>query len=134
MIVVDTNVVTYLFITSEKTAEAQSVFRRDPNWCVPRLWRHEFLNVLATYSRSGGADPDEAVELWRRVSRLLSDGENDVDMELALRTALERDLSAYDAQYAALAAQLGVPLVTEDKKLLEACADVAVSMVDYCAI
>ena len=52
MIVVDTNVIAYVLIEGDKTALAQQVAKKDPDWKVPPLWRHEFLNVLATSAYS----------------------------------------------------------------------------------
>jgi predicted nucleic acid-binding protein len=48
VIVVDTNVIAYLFIPCELTAGAESLFSRDPDWLAPLLWRSELRNVLAT--------------------------------------------------------------------------------------
>ena len=44
-----------------------------------------------------------------------------------LDRAAERSLSAYDAQFVVAAADLDVPLVTSDRRLLSACADLAIS-------
>jgi predicted nucleic acid-binding protein len=128
MIVVDTNVVVYLMIEGEKTAMAQRTFRQDPNWLVPSLWRHEFLNVLATYVRHGGIEIDEAIDIWQSSTRLFSTGEREVNMPHALRLASHHDISAYDAQYAALAMEMSVPYVTEDRRILKTFPNIALSM------
>ena len=120
MIVVDTNVIAYFFIEGEKTAQAREVRRRDPHWCAPALWRHEYLNVLATYVRAGGAALDDARVLWRQGLDLLASAEQDVGMEAALTLTTQHRISAYDAQYVALARQLQIVCVTEDKGLLAA--------------
>jgi predicted nucleic acid-binding protein len=52
-------------------------------------------------------------------------------MPLALRLAGELDLSAYDAQYVALARALAAPLVTEDRKLRRILPHEALSMSQY---
>lgn len=118
MIVVDVNVVAYFLIEGEKTAVARDLMRRDPDWRLPALWRHEYLNVLATFAREGGATIGEARTLWQRGVELLGPGEQSADMESALVIATEDRVSAYDAQYIALARQLRTVCVTEDQRLL----------------
>ena len=68
MIVVDTNVICYALISGEKTDLALRVERQYPNRKVPPLWRHEFLNVLATSARAGviGAGQAEGILLQVR--------------------------------------------------------------------
>jgi len=51
VIVVDVNVVAYFLIEGEHTERARELWRRDPDWRLPPLWRHEYLNVLATFVR-----------------------------------------------------------------------------------
>ena len=116
MIVVDVNVVAYCFIAGERTAQARALLRRDPDWRLPALWRHEYLNV-ATFVRQGGATIEETRVLWRRT--LVGAREHGVDMEAALALASEHRLSAYDAQYIVLARQLQTICVTEDKRMLK---------------
>ncbi len=132
MIVVDTNVIVYLMIAGEKTEMAQRAFRRDSDWTVPSLWRHEFLNVLATLVRHGGIEIDEATDIWQRNIRLFAPGERDVDMPHALRLAGQHNISAYDAQYVALAMELSAPYVTGDQQILRTFPDIALSMQEFC--
>jgi predicted nucleic acid-binding protein len=132
MIVVDTNVIVYLLVEGEKTEMAQRTYRRDSAWFIPSLWRHEFLNVLATYVRHGGIEIDEAIDLWQRSTHLFASGEREVDMPHVLRLANQHDISAYDAQYVTLATAMSVPFVTEDQQLLQAFPEIAVSMQEFC--
>ena len=60
MIVVDTNLITYLFVETDRTAEAEAVLKRDPMWVAPVLWRSEFRNTLATLVRRNALTLDAA--------------------------------------------------------------------------
>lgn len=42
MIVVDTNVLAYLLLPYEHSSQADVLFKCDPQWVVPILWRSEF--------------------------------------------------------------------------------------------
>lgn len=128
MIVVDTNIIAYRFIEGENTARAIEAARRDPVWLVPALWRHEFLNVLSYLCRREILSLDQARATWRDALRALRRSERPVDMVRVLELASQTPLSAYDAQYAVLARQLGVRCLTQDRKLLELASDVAVSL------
>jgi predicted nucleic acid-binding protein len=134
LIVVDTNVVAYLLIEGDRSAQAQQLWTIDPEWHLPVLWRHEFLNTLATLTKTGRAELDQVQEVWTGAVTLLSFGERDVEMPQALELAVRHRISAYDAQYVALAASLGVPLITEDQKLLRAFPDRLLSIQDYCEL
>jgi predicted nucleic acid-binding protein len=118
VIVVDVNVIVYFLVEGEKTAAARDLLHREPDWRLPALWRHEYLNVLATFTRDGGATAAEAKTLWRRGIELFGSREQGVDMESALALATENRISAHDAQYIALARQLQTVCVTGDQRLL----------------
>jgi predicted nucleic acid-binding protein len=120
VIVVDVNVVAYYVIEGDKTALARALMQREPDWRLPALWRHEYLNVLATYARQGGATLEQAQALWRPALALFGQREHAPDAEAALALALRGPISAYDGQYLALAQRLGTVLVTEDRRLLKA--------------
>ena len=51
MIVVDTNVLAYLYLPSDFTLAAEKLLLNDPQWVAPHLWRSEFRNILAGYMR-----------------------------------------------------------------------------------
>lgn len=82
MIVADTNLIVYLFLTGDQTRLAQKVLAKDPNWIVPPLWQSEFRNVLAAYIRRGMA--------VSRAKRLMSD---------ALQTLEKREILPLTKRY-----------------------------------
>ena len=47
MIVVDTNIISYFYLTSEFSELAAELYQKNPNWIAPLLWRSEFENVLS---------------------------------------------------------------------------------------
>ena len=127
MIVVDTNVIAYLMIAGERTTEARVAFRRDPEWVAPLLWQSEFRNVLAGYLLRGLALED-ALQLTREAERLMEGGEYHVDSPRVLSLAAASKCSAYDCEFVALAQELGVPLVTSDRAILNAFPTTAVAL------
>lgn len=131
MIVVDVNVIAYLFITGEKTTEARTVRELDADWIVPDLWRDEFLNILATYVRHGGIDLETAVALWLSAVTLFKGHESTADPIMALELAARHSLSAYDAQYLTVAIGNEARLVTEDKAMLAAVPQRCMTMRDF---
>jgi predicted nucleic acid-binding protein len=120
VIVVDTNVVAYLYLPGDFTARAESLLERDPEWAAPVLWRSEFRNILAGYMRRGVLTFDQARELQAEAESLLTGNEHDVDSNQVLELVRDSDCSAYDCEFVALAQQLDTRLVTMDAKLLKA--------------
>jgi predicted nucleic acid-binding protein len=124
VIVVDTNVISYLLIEGQETAAARTVWTLDPEWRVPPLWRSEFLNVLATTVRARVLDGEQARLAWRRAVGLFGHAEVEPVGEAVLDAAVRDGVSAYDAQFLVTAELLGVHLVTADRKLARARPDV----------
>lgn len=120
MIVVDTNVLAYLYLPTEHTVRAEALLERDPVWVAPVLWRSEFRNVLAGYLRRGALSLGAALELQAEAESLMAGREYDVSSPTVLALAQGSGCSAYDCEFVALASQLGVPLVTRDARLLKA--------------
>ncbi len=131
MIVVDTNVIAYLLIQGARTSLAEEVYRKDSDWLLPALWRHEFLNVLSTYVRYGGGREKDGLQIWARAMALFGGNEGDMDLKKAFHFSVVKDVSAYDAQFIVLAQELRTQLITDDRKLLAAFPDLAQSMQAY---
>lgn len=117
MIVVDSNVIAYLYLPGEFTAEAERLLERDPDWVAPLLWRSELRNILALYIRKKLLEFDQAFRIQREAETLLADHEYDVDSFEVLTLARDSGCSAYDCEFIALARQLDVKLVTMDANL-----------------
>jgi predicted nucleic acid-binding protein len=120
VIVVDSNIVAYLYMESEYTAQAEALLQQDPDWTAPLLWRSEFRNILAGYMRRKVITFDIARDLQLEAESLLAGAEYEVDSRLVLELVRDSDCSAYDCEFIALAVTLGVKLVTMDAKLLKA--------------
>lgn len=120
MIVVDSNVVAYLYLPGDLTPRSESLLENDPDWAVPLLWRSEMRNILAGYMRRGTLNRHDAQQVQLEAESLLTGGEYEVDSHLVLKLVDDSDCSAYDCEFVALAITLGVKLVTMDAKLLKA--------------
>ena len=120
MIVVDTNVLAYLYLPGEYTAAAEALLEQDSDWAAPILWRSEFRNILAGYLRRKAITFEQAVSLQREAESLLEGAEFELESLAVLDLVRDSDCSAYDCEFIALAMKLDTKLVTMDKKLLRA--------------
>jgi predicted nucleic acid-binding protein len=120
MIVVDSNVLVYLYLPSEYTADAEALLESDPEWAAPVLWRSEFRNVLAGYMRRKALTFDQAYAVQCEAENLLAGSEFEVDSHAVLELVRDSECSAYDCEFIALATKLNTKLVTMDKKVLRA--------------
>lgn len=120
MIVVDSNVLAYLYLPTEYTAAAEALLEQDSEWAAPILWRSEFRNILAGCMRRKTISFEQANRLQREAENLLEGSEFEVDSLTVLELVRDSDCSAYDCEFVALAMKLGTKLVTMDKKLLRA--------------
>ena len=118
MIVVDTNILAYLYLPGDRTAHAEALLEQDPDWAAPILWRSEFRNILAGYIRRKAITFDQACRLQDEAESLLAGSEFEVDSTAVLALVRDSNCSAYDCEFIALAIQLDTTLVTMDKKLL----------------
>ena len=128
MIVVDTNVIVYLCLNSQRTSQAQAVRENDSDWTAPPLWRSEFGNVLALNMRVGLLNREGALEAWHKAEGLMSGSEFHSSVEMVLDLAARSGCSAYDCEFVALAKEFGIRLVTADRQVLAAFPETAVSL------
>ena len=72
MIVVDTNVVAYLYLPGDYTEQAEALARAGSGLGGPVLWRSEFRNILAGYMRRGTLTFEQARDLQPKPKSLLA--------------------------------------------------------------
>ena len=126
MIVVDTNVISYLLIQSDYTDSVIKLRENDPDWIAPRLWLDEFLNVLAISERHGKISSEVADRTLELACELMEGKSYDLPAQRVLSTARRTGCSAYDSQYICLAEDLGLKLFTFEKKVLSVCTGLAI--------
>ena len=120
MIVVDTNVIAYLYLPTSRTTLSEHLLTKFPRWAAPSLWRSELRNVLALYLRRKVLTLEQALRLQAEAEALMSGSEFDLPSADVLGLAAAGSCSAYDCEFVALARHLGTRLVTADRKLVRA--------------
>jgi len=131
VIVVDTNVIGYLFLSSERSNQSEQAFNKDPHWIAPVLWRSEFRNVLATYINQKLISFEDGLGVVAEAESLMKDAEFDVTSLQVLKLAEESGCSAYDCEFVALAVDMNVPLITVDKKILSKFPTISTSLDEF---
>jgi predicted nucleic acid-binding protein len=116
MVVVDTNILAYLLIEGDGTADVQALFARDADWRSEGFVLIEFSNILATYQRTGALSRGAAEGLLGAAERVMA-GLVNLPHARALKLAAEFGVSAYDARFLGAAQSFGAKLVTEDARL-----------------
>ena len=127
MIVLDTNLLVYLYVSGQRTAEAEAVLTRDPAWAAPLLWRSEFRNTLIGLVRKRALPLSDAVQITHEAERGMAGREYSIVSHRVLQLAAQSGCSAYDCEFVALAQDLAVPLVTGDRRVLTAFPSIAVA-------
>jgi len=131
VIVVDSNVVAYFWINGPLTGTAQQLWAKDPEWHVPLLWRSELRSILTGYLRDGTLDATQIAQVMAAAEATFADREHLVSSEKVFAVVGDSKLSAYDAEFVALAEVLAVPLVTADKAVLKAFPGRALTMQSF---
>jgi len=122
-----------MLLDGEKSADARRLHQLRPDWVVPTLLRHEFMNLCVTYHQAGGFSREACLALLAEGAALVEGREVTAEPADVVATAIDLNLSAYDAAYVAAAASLRGVLVTEDRKVLARVPGVAMSLQNYLA-
>ena len=133
MFIVDTNVVAYLLIHGDHTADAQKLHGRDPDWRSEAFLLVEFTNVLASSIAMKRMTLALAQDSLAKTMALFDGKLARVAHPLVLSIAAHYRVSAYDAHFLALADQLGSHLVTEDARLRAAAPSLTQSLAEALA-
>lgn len=124
MIVVDANVVIYYCLRGPYHAAAEALRHTDGNWHAPDLWRSEVLNMLAGEIRRANLELSDAIDFAADAEACITETHT-IRAHRVLELVTASRCTAYDLQYVALARQLEVKLVTQDKELLRAFPEIA---------
>jgi predicted nucleic acid-binding protein len=126
VIVVDTNIICYRWISSPNNAAAETVLAKDPLWIAPLLWRSEFRNILALAIRKRILAIDAAQDIMRKAEASLDGSEFAVSSDAVLELVARSKCTAYDCEFVALAQAEGVRLVTADRQIIQEFPEVAI--------
>jgi len=125
MIVVGTNIISYLYISGDHSQQSENLLSSDSNWAVPVLWRSEFRSVLTQYLGKNWLNIDDILLIIQQAEYLLNDHEYEISSIHVMQLVNKSQCSAYDCEFVALAQYLGVPFITADKKILREFPDIA---------
>ena len=128
MIVVDTNVICYRWMSSPNSAAAETALAKDPHWIAPLLWRSEFRNILTLAIRKKTLTINAAQEIVREAEASFERGEFAVASDAVLQLLARSNCTAYDCEFVALADAERVHLVTADRQVLQEFPEIAISL------
>ncbi len=131
MIVVDSNIICYLYIEGEFTSKCEKLLQKDNNWIAPLLWKSEFRNVLSFYYRKEILSQNDILQIIEEAESLMKQKEFDVNSQSVIDFVTQSNLSAYDCEFIALANEFDVPLVTTDQKIIKTFPKIAYHLKDY---
>ena len=126
--VVDTNVVAYLILGTERFAdEARDFMARVTTPLAPAHWEAELANVLWVATRHGVMPAAEATRRLLLVRQLGIETVTTATLcQGALLRSLASQVSVYDTLFVELAVQAECRLATFDKAILKAFPDTAI--------
>jgi predicted nucleic acid-binding protein len=131
VIVVDTNVICYRWMSSPNSAAAETALAKDPHWIAPLLWRSEFRNIVALAIRKKAITIHAAEEIMRKAEASFERCEFAVSSDAVLRLVARSNCTAYDCEFVALADGERVQLVTADRQILREFPEIAISLHEF---
>ena len=133
MIVVDSNMLVYLYLSPERSPQMERILLRDAAWSAPLLWRSEFCNVLSFYIRKRLLTLEVAHRMMEQALQFMNAREYHVASAQVLNLVNQSVCSAYDCEFVALARDMDVPLLTADQQILGQFPETATSPEQYLA-
>ncbi len=131
MIVVDTNIISYFYISSDRSDLAEKLLATDSNWNAPILWRSEFRSVLSLYLRKELLQLEEALLILQQAEKIIRDSEYESSSAHVMQLVNSSTCSAYDCEFVALAQYLDAPLITEDNRVIREFPKIAMSLESF---
>lgn len=131
MIVVDTNILVYLYFPGQQSEVVEQVYLKNSFWVVPPLWKSEFRSIAALYYRKELLTFEAILEVMNRAEELLWGYEEPVRSEEVLSLIRQSTCSAYDCEFVALAMRLNTYLLTYDQKIIKEFPGIALTAEQY---
>lgn len=131
MIVADANMLVAIWVQGDFSKTSLSILNKEREWIAPILWRSEFRSALRKYLKANIIDSTNANRMMSEALNLMQNREYSVDSYSVIELISKTTISAYDAEYVALAQETGSRLVTFDKKLIDLFPDVAIHPEDF---
>ncbi|MDA8692853.1 type II toxin-antitoxin system VapC family toxin [Saprospiraceae bacterium] len=119
-VVIDVSMIIHLLLfdrtTLNRASELISEFE------APHLYKSECANALLQYIKHDKLSSDVSIEYWNMAHDFISQFHSlDIRLiELVISLSIQHRISAYDAQYLAIAKSKQLKLFTRDKKLAKA--------------
>jgi predicted nucleic acid-binding protein len=117
VIIVDAELLASLTLVRPLTPLARQAFLKDPDWAAPPLWRSDFRGALWKHLSANRISRDQAQRAFEMAHAVIAGNEPEPELGRVLDLARSRGLEIYDAEYLAVAEELGVTFVTTDDEL-----------------
>ena len=121
MIVIDASIVLHILADTKVDASVLQKVRSSGDLVAPHLIDLEFLSAIRRQTRLKEISETRALESITDFSELKIHRKSVQHLNSEI-WKLRNNITPYDAAYVVLAAELGVPLLTRDKKLAQAVA------------
>ncbi|GJQ57392.1 MAG: PIN domain-containing protein [Candidatus Scalindua sp. AMX11] len=128
MIVVDTNIIVYLWLPCDYTQVAEKLLNKDSNWVSSTLWKSEFRNVVSSFYRKKLITYEGALEVIFNAEEQFVNSEYSVNSLKVMEKVKTSKCTAYDCEYVALAEVLNCNLVTNDREILKNFPSIAIDL------
>ncbi len=131
MIVIDSNVIVPLLITTDKSSISETVIQKDSSWISATLVKSEVKSALTLYFRKGLISADSLTQLNYNLELILSKRLYETDSDLHLNSIISSNCSSYDCEFVALARAFNCQLITWDKNVLSEFPQIAIKPEDF---